>query len=114
MAAWNTRPARLTVANGIETQSRRKGPGNDLAVHNAGFILGEGPPSVTVFLRDPTSPPARPPKALPASPKVDSLGLPPVVIGDIHGQCLPVGPANQAIGNLGNNLCGLGAASQEG
>jgi hypothetical protein len=89
------------------------GPGNDLAVHMQGFVNGAGPTNVDVFLRDPASATGYTATTLPAGPTIEGFFPQPVVIGDIHGKCLPgLGGINPITSPPGVTLPGLGAADQ--
>jgi hypothetical protein len=78
------------------------GPGTDLAVKNVHDN------SVTIFQRDPTSASGYTAKTL-AMGTTNSSGTKNIVIGDIHGRCLPAGAP---IGLPGLTLPGLGVANQ--
>ncbi|MGH3776121.1 MAG: FG-GAP repeat domain-containing protein [Pseudonocardiaceae bacterium] len=95
------------------------GPGSDLAVKNVHDN------SLTVFLRDPTSVSGFTTKTL-ALGTTNSSGTKSIVIGDIHGRCLPVGArtrfpgltlpglgiGHQAIDSLRHCLPGLAVANR--
>ncbi len=98
-----------TVPSGLGTVSTvaigdlgGQGPGSDLAVKNVHDN------SLTIFLRDITSASGYTPKTLPIG-TTNSSGTKNIVIGDIHGRCLPLGVATNLPGFA---LPGLGAANQ--
>jgi hypothetical protein len=106
------------------------GPGNDLTVHMQGTTNG-GTTNVDVFLRDSASATGYTTTTLPAGPTVEGFFPGPVVIGDIHGKCLPslggidpitsppgitvpgLGTANQAIASLRHCLPGLAVTNDQ-
>ncbi|MGH3875221.1 MAG: FG-GAP repeat domain-containing protein [Pseudonocardiaceae bacterium] len=110
-----TLPAGLRVAAVAIGDLGGRGPGSDLAVKNVHDN------TVTILLRDPASVSGYTTKTL-ATGSTNSSGSKNIVIGDIHGRCLPtsrpvltlpgLGVASQTIDRLRHCLPGLAVANR--